>query len=114
MVAVLAQPNVMGVLRAGLELLVSWASRLPCSPLSESGRDAMLTPHIVCQTPKGGADFSRSSFPILCVSDRSVFIYLLQSSKKACSSKAEGLYVINSILNVIFQLYSFQSFLVHQ
>lgn len=41
-------------------------------PLSESGRHAMLTPHIVCQTPKGGADFSRSSFPILCVSDLSL------------------------------------------
>lgn len=38
---------------------------------------------------------------------RSVFIHLPQSSRKACSSKAE---VINSILSVIFQLYPFLSF----
>lgn len=44
----------------------------PLQPSSELGCEEMLTPHIVCQTPKGGADFSCSSFPILCISDLSL------------------------------------------
>ena len=47
-------------------------STAPLQPSSELGYDAMVTPHIVCQTPKGGADFSCSTSPILCISDLSL------------------------------------------
>lgn len=68
----------------------------------------MLTPHIVCQTPRGEADFSCSSFSSLCISDLSLSS-CYEVAKKVCSNKAEGSYVINSMLNVIFKLYSFLS-----
>lgn len=79
----------------------------PSHTSSGSGRDAMLTPRIVCQTPRGRADFSRSSFPVLCVSDPSCSTCRTVSSRRAWWSLAE---VTNSILNVIFQLHSFLSF----
>lgn len=111
MVAVLAQPSVMWVPRAGLELLVSWAPQLPRSPPLNQAMMRCWRHILSVRLPK-----EELTFPVL---DFLFFVYQTDLSLSACDKVAKKpvqvrqrghMYVINSIPNVIFQLYSFQSF----
>lgn len=108
MLLVLVKPSVMCVLRACLELWqVGLHGSLAALLWTRVWYDVDATYCLSDSQRRSWLFLFQFSYSLYI---RSVFIYLPQSSKKACSRKAEGSYVINNILNVIFQLYSFLSF----